>query len=297
MQNFKDGIVPVPDNRLKSLVNYGVTALSNRYSGNELHHIIWWLVEHFAEFKETDLIANDSIHLNQSNIIHFCNAIEKLKSGMPVQYVIGEMEFMGFKFKVNDAVLIPRPETEELVDLIVKECKDMDQPNIMDIGTGSGCIAISLAGLLAHSKVTAVDKSYEALELAKTNAIINNLNGIEWLEMDVLNGDNFINKEFDIIVSNPPYVTISEKETMADHVLAYEPHLALFVDDDDPLIFYRRIAEMIKYCLKPNGRLYLEVNEKYAVETAELFMRNSNDSVTILNDMYTKPRFIKLIRS
>lgn len=296
MQNFKDGIVPVGSNKLSALIEYGRSSLMKQYAGDELDNILWWITEHFTNTSRTQFIADPGVQVNQSVIIHFCQAIDELKQGRPVQYVIGEMEFMGFKLKVNPSVLIPRPETEELVDLIIRQNSGYQNLEILDIGTGSGCIAISLAGSLKNSRVVAVDKSPEAILLASENALLNTIHGIEWKELDILTEYFLGTGKFDIIVSNPPYISLGEKDQMSNNVLNFEPHMALFADANDPLVFYKRFAQLIETYLKPNGRLYLEINENFAGETADIFSKSTANKVSILNDMFEKPRFIKLIR-
>lgn len=288
--------MPVGSNKLSALIEYGRSSLMKQYAGDELDNILWWITEHFTNTSRTKFIADPGVQVNQSVIIHFCQAIDELKQGRPVQYVIGEMEFMGFKLKVNPSVLIPRPETEELVDLIIRENSGYQNLEILDIGTGSGCIAISLAGSLKNSRVVAVDKSPEAILLASENALLNTIHGIEWKELDILTEYFLGTGKFDIIVSNPPYISLGEKDQMSNNVLNFEPHMALFADANDPLVFYKRFAQLIETYLKPNGRLYLEINENFAGETADIFSKSTANKVSILNDMFEKPRFIKLIR-
>lgn len=293
MQNFKDGQVPVADNKAISLRNYALKALSVQYSGEELENIADWLVEHFTGINKVNLMHEPHALVNQSAIIHFSNAIEQMINGMPVQYVVGEVEFYHLKLLVSKAVLIPRPETEELVDIVIKENKDKNELKILDIGTGSGCIALALAKHLPGCQVTAIDISKQALEIANKNAIKNQITNIEFLEMNVLSNEFFMDKKFDIIVSNPPYIALSESNTMSNHVLNYEPHQALFVEDVDPLVFYKVISTMSPQYLLPQGKIYMEINQKLGKETAALFNTHLFSSVHLLNDLYGNDRFIK----
>src|SRR5687768_10289851 len=202
MQNFTNGKIPVGDNKASSLKRYGLSALEKKYEGEELQNIVQWILEHFTGLSRGQL--NDpEVLVNQSTIIHFCNAIDKLLSGVPVQYIIGEVEFYKLKLWVDPSVLIPRPETEELVDMIIRDHKETEGLRILDIGTGSGCIALPLAANLKDSKVTAIEISKKALEIAQKNALRNKIDNIEFLELDILKESHLIEKEFDIIVSNP----------------------------------------------------------------------------------------------
>ena len=223
-------------------------------------------------------------------------AIERLKIYEPIQYIIGETQFYGLNFNVNKTVLIPRPETEELVDWIIKENEAKNEINILDIGTGSGCIAIALAKNLKNTKVFALDVSTEALDVAKKNAVNNEVD-IEFIEHDILNVVLEIkNLKFDIIVSNPPYVRKLEKDLMQDNVLKHEPHLALFVDDDNALIFYKAITEFSKKHLSKNGQLYFEINE-YLGDSTKVLLENENfKHVELRQDIKQKDRMLKGVK-
>jgi release factor glutamine methyltransferase len=296
MQNFSDGKVPVADNKAASLLKLFNTRLRHLYESPELENIGDWLLEHFAKVNKQQLLLQPEIHVNQSNVIHFCNAVELLEKGTPIQYVIGVVSFYGLTLQVNPSVLIPRPETEELVDLILKENNGRESLRILDIGTGSGCIALSLAKQIKNSRVTAIDISADAIKTAAENACINHIENVEFLEMDFLEENYFTEKEFDIIVSNPPYIAHSEGASMHKNVLDFEPATALFVSDTDPLIFYKRIAEVSNTYLKTKGMVYVEINERLGEETVEVFPKNVFSSVLLLKDMFTKNRFIKGIR-
>lgn len=293
MQNFKDGKIPVGDNKAISLYNLATESLASLYRNEELDNISTWLLEHFTGLKKSEVLMNPDVLVNQSTIIHFSNALDELKKGVPVQYVIGMVSFYQLSFHLNRTVLIPRPETEELVDMIVKENNTKEGLKIIDIGTGSGCISISLAKHVKGSLVTAIDISADALNMARKNAQANDVQNIEFLETNFLHNGYFTEKEFDIIVSNPPYIALSEKEKLDRNVVDFEPGTALFVPDNDPLVFYRAIAVMAQTHLKQAGLIYLEVNERLGKETAELFSSDAFSSVILVKDMFGKNRFIK----
>lgn len=295
MQNFSHGKVPVNDNKASSLLELAKTELAELYTSEELDNISHWLLEHYAGINRTQLLQQPHSLVNQSEIIFFSNAIGQLKEGTPIQYVIGVVEFYGLKLKVDSSVLIPRPETEELVDIIVKENNNDAPLKILDIGTGSGCIAISLAKHFNKSKVTAIDISKEALIIARMNALHNNVKNIEFLELDFLEENNLIEMDFDIIVSNPPYIAASESKNMAKNVLDFEPSTALFVPDKDPLVFYTSIAKMAKTHLTRKGMVYVEINERLGEETRLVFVETSFTSVHLIKDMFGKNRFIKAV--
>ena len=221
-------------------------------------------------------------------IIEFTN---ELKTGKPLQYILGETTFYDCIIKVNGSTLIPRPETEELVDLIIRENKDY-RGNIIDFGTGSGCIAIALAVNLPFSSITGIDISGDAISLARENAVLNNVK-ISFIKSDIL---NFGEEEFTkagIIVSNPPYVRNSEKLLMGKNVIDFEPPLALFVPDYDPLVYYRAILKLAENILLPAGRLYFEINEAMGKSLIQLFESSGYSEIEIVPDINDKERIIK----
>jgi release factor glutamine methyltransferase len=236
-----------------------------------------------------------NLRLSESEMLTFHFAVKDLLKNKPLQYIIGETEFCDLKFKVNENVLIPRPETSELVHLITnrQQTTDNSQLTILDIGTGSGCIAISLAKQLPQSQVYALDISEKALCVAKDNAYINNVD-ITFIHDDILSLRNKIETKFDIIVSNPPYVRDLEKAEMRDNVLNWEPHNALFVSDDDPLIFYRNILEFAKTHLKENGEVWFEINEYLGKEMKDLCCEMGFSNVNIYKDFREKERFLSV---
>lgn len=218
--------------------------------------------------------------------------VRRLEAHCPVQYLLGKTCFYGRGFRVDERVLIPRPETEELVDWVVKTVGG-GRPRILDVGTGSGCIAVSLAASLPGSEVWACDVSEGALEVASLNAREAGA-AVNFFRCDVLRSDA-LPGFFDLIVSNPPYVRTSEKAGMRDNVLKYEPGTALFVDDADPLVFYRAIARLAARRLRAEGRLFFEINEAFGTETADLLFREGFSGVELRRDLFGKPRMIAAI--
>ncbi len=220
--------------------------------------------------------------------------ILKLKQNIPVQYILGYTWFLETRIEVNSDVLIPRLETEELVDSVIRENKDTS-PRILDIGTGSGCIAITLKKNIPGSFVTAMDISTKALEIAERNAKLNQVE-INFIYDDILHPVRDKYSEYDVIVSNPPYVTESDRSEMPKNVLDHEPALALFVSDKNPLAFYQAIERFSSPLLKPGGQVYLEINEKYGRETGKLFNTDDYSKTELIKDMQGKDRFIKAIK-
>ena len=220
--------------------------------------------------------------------------LEQLKKEIPIQYILGTTHFYGLEFEVNSNVLIPRPETEELVDWIVQKSKIKNQESkikILDIGTGSGCISISLAKNLPNAEVFALDVSDKALATAKSNAEFNQVE-IQFIHQSILETED-LGQQFDLIVSNPPYVRHLEKQEIKKNVLDNEPHLALFVEDNDALIFYRKIAQLAKKNLCPNGQLYFEINQYLSQETLDLLQEMGFKDITLRKDIYGNDRMIQ----
>ncbi|RLT81198.1 peptide chain release factor N(5)-glutamine methyltransferase [Bacteroides acidifaciens] len=236
-----------------------------------------------------DIYMGKDIILSECKQRELENIIFRLQKNEPIQYIRGFAEFDGRRFKVAPGVLIPRPETVELVELVARE--NTDACRLLDIGTGSGCIAISLDKRLPDAKVEAWDISEEALAIAYTNN--KELKAeVMFLQRDVLSDDWEKTPSFDVIVSNPPYVTEAEKNGMDANVLDWEPELALFVPDDDPLRFYRRIADLGRELLLPEGRLYFEINQAYGRETAHMLEMNQYRDVRVIKDIFGKDRIV-----
>lgn len=282
---------------IKKYRQYFINSLEDLYSIEELQSIFYLLAEKLLHLSRIDITLQLDNTLTSDEEINFNQAIDRLKIYEPVQYILGETEFFGYPFLVNKQVLIPRPETEELVSWIIEDV-DKKETTILDIGTGSGCIAISLAKKLNNAVVSAIDISNKAIEVAKKNALVNNVN-VEYSSVDVLNFEDKLvlqdkwKSKFDIIVSNPPYVRMQEKKLMQLNVIDHEPDIALFVEDDDPLLFYRRISELSRQYLKHNGTLYLEINEYLGVEMEKMLNEAGFKHVELKKDMFGKNRMIK----
>lgn len=268
------------------------------YESPEAKEIVFWLMDFYLGLRKIDILSNKSFE----KAIDWATITERLNNNEPIQYILGETEFYGRRFLVNDSVLIPRPETEELVKYVVEKQKNQfpisissNQLSILDIGTGSGCIAISLAKELPNFKVTAYDISEKALETAKRNAELNKADVI-FEKVDILSSQFLIlNSQFSIILSNPPYVTKQEIDRMQKNVLDFEPHLALFVEDSEPLIFYEAIANFAFNNLTDNGLVAVEINEALGEETAEVFRRKGFSEVEIIKDIHQKDRFVSAV--
>lgn len=280
---------------LKSLRTYFNNALLGYYPETEIESFFHLLSERILKLKRIDISQSLYAVVSGKKYDKFEKAIDRLKKYEPIQYILGDTEFYGLVIKVNPSVLIPRPETEELVDWIIKDCKEKKSISILDVGTGSGCIAIALSKNLPNASIVALDVSSDALKIAKQNAIDNEVE-IEFVEADILDWDS-TNMQFDVIVSNPPYVRELEKQMMSANVLDHEPHLALFVKDDDALLFYRKITDVAANILKPNGQLYFEINESLGESTKELLTEKSFNEIELKRDFFEKDRMIKAIKS
>lgn len=217
--------------------------------------------------------------------------IARLERQEPIQHILGVAQFHGHRFKVTCDTLVPRPETEQLVDIIVDEQGDRQDLRVMDVGTGTGCIAISLARALRFAQVTAIDISAEALAVAQENAKLLKTR-IKWLQADILSMPLWPDASLDIVVSNPPYVCFGEQAQMEHNVLDYEPHIALFVPDNDPLLFYRHIAFQAAQALVSGGRLYLEVNRRFAHDVADLLQSHGLVDTRVMHDSFGNDRFV-----
>ena len=285
----------VPSNLVRDIRKYYCEQLCSVYDNDEATAMILILLEHYFKITRVKMALEPDMRLSESEMLTFHFAVKDLLKNKPIQYIIGETEFCDLKFKVNENVLIPRPETSELVMNIVNSQLSTfnSQLSILDIGTGSGCIAISLAKRIPNSKVYALDISEKALEVAKGNAINNNVD-VTFINDDILSLKNNIDTKFDIIVSNPPYVRELEKADMRDNVLNWEPHNALFVSDNDPLIFYRNILEFAKTHLNENGEIWFEINEYLGKEMTDLCKEYGFSDVKIFEDFRGKERVVKV---
>jgi release factor glutamine methyltransferase len=272
--------------------------LSHFYRKDETDRFLRLLFETWKNWNRASLAMNKTTMLDTEIAGRFRDALEALKRREPIQYIIGVSWFMDFPVNVNNHVLIPRPETEELVQWILEDqkAKNGRAPEILDIGTGSGCIAIALKRSNQEASVTGIDISEEALKIASENAKINNC-PVRFLKADILNMDGFEEvRECDVIVSNPPYITPEDQPFMEKNVMDHEPHLALFVPSEDPLKFYKAILQLAKICLKKEGRIYFEINEKYGREIKELLISYGFSDAEIRKDFFGKDRFAKASR-
>ena len=274
---------------MNKLVNIIPKFLSeiNNFSRREVTSFAYLSIEKILGYSKSDCIIHSNHELTNDNIISFENIINDIKQNIPIQYILGEAHFYDLKFKVNSSTLIPRGETEELVQYILLH----DFISVLDIGTGSGCIAVSIAKN-SNANITAIDNSIEALEIAKSNALLNSVE-INFELSDVFNFSD--TKKYDLIVSNPPYVLESEKKLMNKNVLDYEPHNALFVSDNDPLIYYKEIAKIATNNLNKNGLLFFEINEKYSKQIIELLSNLNFVDIELKKDINGRDRIIKSV--
>jgi release factor glutamine methyltransferase len=265
--------------------------LSAIYPQTETDTFFFYLIEEYLNFQRIDLVLQPEFKITDEAFLLFSNALEALKKEIPIQYILGKTEFYGLPLVVNNHTLIPRPETEELVEWILDTIDSSKSLQIIDIGTGSGCIPISLAKKALNTTVFAVDISKDALKIAKKNAALNKVS-IHFIEKNILQTTTLPQK-FDVIVSNPPYVRELEKVAIKKNVLENEPHLALFVDDDNPLLFYDKIADLAKEHLTKNGFLFFEINQYLGTETFALLRKKGFKSIELKKDLLGNDRMIK----
>ncbi len=301
--------------QIKQYRSQFIQALSAIYDEGEAESFFYLILEEKKQLKRIDLALQPDLVFSEEEISIWNAILEQLKLEIPVQYLLGKTHFYGLEFEVNENVLIPRPETEELVEWIVQSQKlevrseklevgsqklESNKLKILDIGTGSGCIAISLAKNIPNAEVFAIDVSEKALATAQKNAVMNQVE-VYFIKTDILNindleelpTSNFqLPTQFDIIVSNPPYVRNLEKEEIKKNVLDNEPHLALFVEDDNALIFYRKIAELAQKNLSPNGQLYFEINQYLGKEMISLLESMNFKNVELRKDIYGNDRMV-----
>jgi len=288
--------------KLKFLID-----LDQIYPKEEILSFFFLLIHHKMGLTRAEIALNPNQIIPKKDLNFYLDALTKLQDEKPIQYIIGETEFYGLSFKVNEEVLIPRPETEELVDWILKEFNEKKETNILDIGTGSGCIAISLAKHLSEANISGMDISKQALQTALQNTKLNKVK-INLFQQDILKNNDTLNyptssgtglvtnslpKKFDIIVSNPPYVRELEKLEIKSNVLQNEPHIALFVSDENPLLFYDKIADFAKQYLTANGLLFLEINQYLAENTTTLLRQKGFKTIELRKDVFGNDRMIK----
>jgi release factor glutamine methyltransferase len=284
----------VKSNKLQDLINFYSSELSHLYEAEEIDALTKLCLEHFLGFSPHEIAKRAAENINQSDLIKLYDCCIALKNNIPIQYVLGEAWFYGLKFKVTSAVLIPRPETEELLDIVIKAAKP--RQTFLDIGTGSGCISVGVKKNITQSTVTACDISASALAIAAFNAQRHQTE-IRFIETNILQIENFqqtVQGTFDVIISNPPYVKASETSALEKRVFDFEPHLALFVADANPIIFYKKIIDLCKTTLAKKGDLYFELNPMTAIDV-ETYAQNSGlfSEMLLLKDMSGKVRFLK----
>jgi release factor glutamine methyltransferase len=282
---------------LKEIKNNFHEQLDALFGKDEVESFYFILTEYLHGLKRIDLALNPNFEISEEEVQKWKAIISELKTEKPIQYIIGETWFYDSKFFVNEHTLIPRPETEELVDWIVSKFPKTQNPKpitVLDIGTGTGCIPISIKKNIPQAEVFAIDVSEEALKVANKNAIENKVE-VHFILQNILDAEKLESK-FDVIVSNPPYVRNLEKQEIKKNVLEYEPHLALFVEDNDALLFYRKIAQLAKENLTKNGQLFFEINQYLGKETVELLEQLGFKNIELKKDIYGNDRMVKCTR-
>ncbi len=258
------------------------------YDEREAKAVVWFLTERLFGFSRADVALEPSAEVDF--VVDLDRLSDDISAAVPVQYIVGEAEFSGLQFAVGQGVLIPRPETEELVRWVTEDAAGQAELSVLDVGTGSGAIAVSLAKSLPQVRVTAIDVSAEALEYARRNNLRHGA-GVEIVQADVF--DFSPDQQFDIIVSNPPYIPDSERVTMHRNVVGHEPADALFVPDDDPLLFYRAIVRLARRNLKPDGRLYFEIHSSVAEKATDLLRAEGFTQVVVRQDINGRDRMVR----
>jgi len=285
---------------MKNILRFIEEQLRDFYSDTEIKSFSYILSESLFGMDKSSVLQRKDKQLSLNEHLRLQEMIEDLKNYRPIQYITGETEFYGLKFKVDENVLIPRPETEELVERIINDTPPPDPLHkrgrkfrVLDIGTGSGCIAVTLAKHLPGAEVFALDISEKALDVAKQNAEQNQVE-VHFFLYDILKDETFpvSDDAFDCIVSNPPYVTMKEKAAMSKNVLDYEPHRAIFVPDENPLLFYERIADFARKHLKENGALYFETNSLYGQAAAKMLEDKNFSTVKPVKDISGNDRIL-----
>lgn len=284
----------VQSNTVASIKQYFQERLRSMYTESEIRGIVHHAVKVRLNLTDADLLLANENRLSESDLLYFRGIVKRLQNHEPVQYVFGDTEFCGLLIKCDHRALIPRPETEELVEWIYSDWKRKN-PVILDVCTGTGCIAFALKNLIPDADVSAVDVSNDALELADENKKLLGLQ-VKLKQVDVLSDIQhwgMVRETFDCWVSNPPYIPLVERERMEENVLGFEPEMALFVPDSDPLLFYRAIMQAGIYFLKPGGQLYLELHEDFADESLQLMQQTGYVQCELKNDLQGKTRMLK----
>jgi len=281
---------------LKEFRQFFSQELSASYPKTEIDAFFFILMEEKLHLKRIMVVLQQDFIIPSNALLFLRNALSRLKKEEPIQYILGKTEFYGLPFLVNKHTLIPRPETEELVEWVLSETlafqsSNLSKLSILDIGTGTGCISISLAKNLKNVKISAIDISPEAIEIAKQNSTLNGVN-VDFLETDILKTTS-LTKKFDLIISNPPYVRELEKVEIQNNVLQNEPHLALFVADENPLIFYEKIADLARNYLTENGLLFFEINQYLGEETTALLKEKGFKNIELKKDVFGNDRMIR----
>ena len=279
--------------KITALKHYFFSELQPIQEVSEIESFFFILTEYLHKLQRIDVSLNPDFEVSETDLEKWNIILSELKTEKPIQYITGEAWFYGYRFEVNENTLIPRPETEELVEWIVESTKleaGSAKLNILDIGTGSGCIPISLKKEIPNALVSALDISENALEMARKNAVSNEV-AVHFILQNILETESLLEK-YDIIVSNPPYVRNLEKQEMKKNVLAYEPNLALFVEDSDALLFYRKIAQLALISLTPNGKLFFEINQYLGKETVVLLENLGFKTVELRKDFMGNDRMI-----
>ena len=286
----------VTDNSVSSTRKYFNERLDRLFSKSELKLMFNAFLMHRLGISRSDLLLSDSLKCSESDLLYFRSCVKRLQSNEPFQYVIGTTEFYGLEIKCDTRALIPRPETEELVDWIASETEN-GAIRILDLCTGSGCIALGLKSALPTATIKGLDFSKEALSLANENAESLQLD-VEFFEGDVLTMNDFSEVgEYDVFVSNPPYIPVSNKKNMHSNVLDFEPEMALFVENNNPFIFYDKIIHLAINHLKSKGKVYFEIHEKYAADILDLLINYGFVDIEIRQDMQGKDRMVRATKS
>lgn len=279
---------------LPEIKNLYLEKLEPLYPQTEINSFFYLLLEHHFTIRKVDLALKPELMKKQWPEEKFNKALNELLLERPIQYILGTTEFAGLTFKVDENVLIPRPETEELVQWILDTIGSRRQLKILDIGTGSGCIPVTLALNLPGAEIHALDISEKALSLAQENTNVLGAR-VNFSALDILSAEK-LEDNYDVIVSNPPYVRLSEKSQMRGNVLKHEPEIALYVSDEDPLLFYRKIASLSREALNENGMLFLEINENLAKVTSEMLSKLTFQNIEVKKDLYGKNRMIRAFK-